>query len=314
MVGSIAGLLVGYFWTVSQGALVPLLWVLAALALASAGALWAGIREAPLPLTTRQVAGHPAGLFSRIRPVVALRNAIPFFPHRPPARPDPFGRLYRWARVELTHELPLILLASFLFNLAANLFNISYTPYLVAAGLVPASIFLVNLANNFTQTLVFPVTGPLANRVGADRLARRATYARSLGYLTTAGLTFAVIGRSPQLWANLGIYALLGGAIAVYTTGSSLMLFRSLRQRDRGGLLGLNSALGGAAAVSGAALSWALALVGSFRIVFLVSGGILLASLPLWTYATVAFERRRGEAPGAAPPTRSEPSAAAKPH
>ena len=321
MVGSILGLLVGYFWSLANGALVPLLDILAALAVASAAALWFGIREADVPLSTRHVAGHPASLFSRLRPIVSFRNAVPFFPHRPHLAPRPLGRLVRWARTELTHELPLILLASFLFNLAANLFNISYTPYLVAAGLVPASIFLVNLSNNVTQTLVFPATGPLANRTGADRLARRATYVRSLGYLATGALTFVALGGQATLVANLGIYALLGGAIAVYTTGSSLMLFRGLQRRDRGGLLGLNSALGGAAAVAGAALAYVLAVFGSFRLVFLVSSGVLLASLPLWAAASVAFERRRraglGEpAPVVAhgPAPAPESGAAAKPH
>jgi MFS family permease len=321
MIGSIVGLLIGYFWTLGNAALVPLLFVLAALALASAFALWFGIREAPEPLTTAHVARHPASLFSRLRPMAALHNPVPFFPHRPKLAPDPVGRFYRWARVELTHELPLILLASFLFNLAGNLFNISYTPFLVASGVVPASIFLVNLSNNVTQTVVFPVTGPLANRAGADRLARRSTYVRSLGYLATAALTFVAIGSTPALAANLAIYALLGGAIAVYTTGSSLMLFRALQRRDRGGLLGLNSALGGAAAVAGAALSYVLAIFGSFRLVFFVAAGVLLASLPVWTMATVAYERRRHASPsaetvvatGGSPPS-AEALSAAKPH
>lgn len=320
MVGSIVGLLIGYFWTGAHGALQPLLYVLAALAVASAFALWFGIRDPARALSTRHVASHPESLFSRLRPSLALANPIPFFPHRPRLLPDPIGRLWRWGRTELHHELPLILLASFLFNLSANLFNISYTPYLVASGLVPASIFLVNLSNNFAQTLVFPATGPLANRIGADRLARRSTYARSLGYLATASFTFVALGREPALWENLGVYAVLGAAIAIYTTGSSLMLFRSLQRRDPGGLLGLNSALGGVAAVAGAALSFLLAQFGSFRIVFLVSAAILLASLPIWTAASVAYERRHRAETTAAPVLPAagggpaEPASAAKPH
>lgn len=320
MVGSIAGLLIGYFWTGAHGALQPLLYVLAALAAASAFALWFGIREPARALSTRQVATHAESLFSRIRPSAPLANPVPFFPHRPRLRPDPLGRLVRWARVELHHELPLILLASFLFNLAGNLFNISYTPYLVASGLLPASIFLVNLSNNFAQTLVFPGTGPLANRAGADRLTRRSTYARSLGYLGAAAFTFVALGNGPTLWANLAVYALLGAAIAVYTTGSSLMLFRALQRRDRGGLLGLNSALGGVAAVAGAALSFGLAQFASFRIVFLASAAILLVSLPVWTAASVAYERRHrhelaaGDPGPEAPSPPAEPPAAAKPH
>ena len=296
MVGSIAGLLIGYVWTVSDDALRTLLYALAALAAASALALWFGIREAPRPLRTSHVAQHPESLFSRLRPHTASGSPVAFFPIRPPWRPRPIARFRAWAKEELRHELPLILLASFLFNLSANLFNISYTPYLYAAGLAASSIFLVNLSNNFVQTLVFPVTGGLANRMGVDRMVGRGAYLRALGYLATAGFTFVVLARSATLGANLLVYGLLGGAVAVYTTSSTLMLFRGLGRRDPGRLLGVNSALGGVAAVAGAGLSGVLALLGSFRIVFLVASGILLASIPLWTAASLAYTRRRGQA------------------
>ncbi len=311
MIGSIAGLLIGYFWTASNDALRSLLYVLAALAAVSALALWLCISEASRRLTTAHVAEHPASRFSRLRPYIGLRMPVPFFPRRPTWRPRPLARLRGWAAEELHHELPLVLVATFLFNLSANLFNISYTPYLYAAGLATSLIFLVNFANNFAQTLVFPTTGGLANRLGADALVGRATYLRSLGYLATAGFAFLVFTQRQAVAANAVVYALLGGAIAVYTTASSLMLFRGLGRRDPGRLLGLNSALGGAAAVAGAGLSGLLALVGSFRLVFLVAAGILLASVPLWTAATVAYRRRRASE---AATGSGLPAGTAKPH
>jgi MFS family permease len=316
MIGSIVGLLIGYFWTVSDDALRTLLYVLAALAAASAAALWVGIVEAPRKLATAQVARHAESLLSRLRPHFSLTTPVPFFPFRPPWRPRPLARLRAWAREELHHELPLILLASFLFNLSANLFNISYTPYLYTAGLAASSIFLVNLSNSFAQTLFFPLTGGLANRVGVDRLVARGSYVRSLGYLATAGFTFVALARGAALGANLLVYGLLGGAIAVYTTASTLMLFRGLGRRDPGRLLGVNSALGGVAAVVGAGLSGVLALLGSFRIVFLVSSGILLASVPLWAAASLAYARRRaGAVPGSPPASAGGVvSSPAKPH
>lgn len=319
MIGSILGLLVGYFWTLANATLLTLLYVLGALALVSAVAIWFGIVESQRTLTTGHVAHHTESLFSRIREVTAFRIPIPFFPRRPRLGSRPFQKLKAWAQAELHHELPLILIASFLFNLSANLFNISYTPFLYSAGLTASAIFLVNVSNNFTQTLVFPLTGGLSTRLGPDRLVHWATYLRSLGYLATAGFTFVALASPAAFRANLGVYALLGGAIAVYTTASSLMLFRSLAGRDAGSLLGVNSALGGAAAVLGAALSGILSVYGSYKLVFLVAGGSLLISLPLWTAASVAYSRRRfgpSESPvGRAEhpaPTAVEASAAAK--
>jgi MFS family permease len=301
MIGSVVGLVIGYFWTLADDALVSLLYVLAFLAALSAIAIWFGVKDPQRSYTTAQVASHPESLFSRTRVSASLHIAIPFFPRRPSLRAGAIRRFRTWARAELHHELPLVFAATFLFSLASNLYNITYTPYLVAAGLAASSIFLVNFSNNFVQMLVFPVSGGLVGRFGSDRLVQRATYLRSLGYLATAGFTFFLVSRSGAFTENLIVFGVLGGAIAVYTTASSLMLFRGLEGRDAGSLLGVNSALGGMAAVAGAGLSAVLAEFGSYRLVFLVSAGALLASLPLWTAASVAFLRRK-HGRGAAPP------------
>jgi MFS family permease len=161
----------------------------------------------------------------------------------------------------------------------------------------------VNLSNNFAQTLIFPFTGGLSTRSTPDRLVQRATYLRAIGYLATAGFTFVAFSEPHAFEANLLVYGILGAAIAVYTTASTLILYRGLVGRDAGSLIGLNNALGGVAAVGGAALSGFLAVFGSFRLVFLVSGGLLLVSLPLWTAASIAYTRRRyGSAPRAGAP------------
>ena len=323
MIGSVAGLLIGYFWTVANDALLSLLYVLSALAGASAVALWLGIREAHRPLTTAVVARHPESLVSRLRISTSLRIAIPFFPKRPTLSRAALGRFRRWAREEMHHELPLVMAGMFLFNLASNLFNISYTPYLYSIGLGVAAIFLVNFSNNFAQVLLFPLTGRLANRLGSDALVRWSTYIRSLGYLATAGFTFVLFFHGDAFVANLLVFGILGGAIAVYTTASSLILFRGLEGRDAGGLLGVNSSLGGAAAVLGAGLSGVLAVFGSYRLVFLVAAGALLASVPIWAAAAVAYHRRKLGSAALAPRAATAPSsspgpadvaASAKPH
>jgi MFS family permease len=309
MIGSIVGILVGYFWTLASNALLNLLFLLAALAVVSAVAVWFGIREGPRTFPSAHVAKQPESLLSRIRDLAVNRISIPFFPTRPSLGPGAWSRFRSWARAELRHELPLIMIASFLFNLSGNLYNISYTPFLYSAGLAASAIFLVNLSNNFAQTLIFPFTGGLSTRLGPDRLVQRATYLRALGYLATAGFTFVAFTEPAAFEANVGIYAVLGAAIAVYTTASTLMLYRGLVGRDAGSLIGINTALGGVAAVGGAALSGILAIFGSFRLVFLVSGGLLLISLPLWTAASIAYTRRRfGPAP---PGSRTEETAPA---
>ncbi len=318
ILGSIGGLLVGYFWLLIGEPLPPLLLLLAALSAASVVAVAVGVRDPLRPLAARDVALHPEGLASRLRHLPIGRGMIPFFPVRPSLDRAALRRFRVWARDEVRHELPLIFAASFLFNLSGNLFNISYTPYLYATGLAASSIFLVNFANNMAQSLSYPMSGNLTARAGPDRLVGRASYLRAVGYLAVAGFTFAPLAAGAAYGANLVAYGVLGAAIAFYSTASSLILFRALRGRDAGSLLGLNSALGGLAAVAGAALSGFLAVGGSYRVTFLVSAAILLASLPLWTAAELAYRRRRtaGEpvrvvtgsapSPGAAPAAKTD--------
>jgi MFS family permease len=305
ILGSMAGLLIGYFWVVRDDALQSLLFVLAGLAAVSAAVIWFGVKDPEQNLKIANVAQHPESLGSRIRFSSAFHLSIPFFPKRPKVTSDAYARFRKWVRTEIHHELPLIFGAMFLFNLSSNLFNISYTPYLYALGLGAASIFLVNFSNNTAQGIMFPISGNLTARWGADRLVQRSTYVRSIGYLIVGAFTFVTFFGGGAFAANLIVFGVLGGAIALYSTASSMILFRAVQHRDAGSLLGINSALGGAAAVGGALASELISIFGSFRLVFLVSAGALLVSLPLWTAASVAHRRRHEEAiivePKAAP-------------
>ena len=296
ILGSMGGLLLGYVWTTDALALYSLLYLLSGLAAASAVAIWFGVSEGPRPARTTQVARHPDSLAARVRQSAAFRIPIPFFPVRPRITRGSFARFRAWAAEELRHELPLVLAAMFLFNFSANVFNISLTPYLASAGVAVSSIFLINFANSAGQGALFPFSGAINNRFGADRLVRVSTYVRSLTYLATAGFALAILAAPQVFAANVASYGVAGVAIAFFAISSSMMLFRSLHGRDSGRILGVNSALGGVAAVLGAAVSGAVALVGSFSLVFLVAAGSLLTSLPLWTAASVAYGRRH---PGA---------------
>jgi MFS family permease len=292
IIGSLGGLLLGYFWLTGREPLPPLLYVLGVLSIVSAVAVWVGVRDAARPASHADVARHPESLVARLRHSLPFHLALPFFPHHPRVSRQGWIRFRRWVKEEMHHELPLILGATLLFNLSSNLFNISYTPYLYSVGVGAAAIFLVNFANNFAQSFSFPASGNLSGRLGPDRLVVRSTYLRAVGYLAVAGFTFAPVFGRGAFGLNVVAFGLLGAAIAFYSTSSSMILFRALPGRDAGRILGLNSALGGLAAVGGAALSGVLSVFGSYRLTFLVSAGALLASLPLWAAAYVAYQRR----------------------
>jgi MFS family permease len=293
ILGAIGGVLVGYAWLELGEALTPLLFVFSLLAFLSVSAVLLGVPPSPRRASALEAVRSRDSLISRLRHSVAFRGSIPFFP-RVRLRPGLLARFRLWVVEEMHHELPLILIAGFLFNFAANLFNTSYTPYLRSIGIASASIFLVNFANNLTQGFLYPLSGSLARREGSDRLVRQATYVRSLGYLATVGFTFVPLTVLLAFSANAVTFAVLGGAIALYSTASSLILFRSLARRDAGTVLGVNGALGGVAAVVGALASGLISFYVSYRATFLVAAGALLVSLPLWAAAEVSYGHRLG--------------------
>lgn len=303
ILGSIVGGLVGFFWLQANQLLRPLLLLLVGFALMSAVIVWLGVKDSPRPLTSLTTAEDPAGLISRLRHSVALRSTVPFFPPFPQFQPGVVHRAWRRFREETRQELPLIFGASLLFNLSANLFNVSYTFYLSAVGVSFAGIFLVNVSNSAAQGVLFPLSGSLSKRSGADRLVRSSSLLRCIGYLIVVAFTFdRMFGGALAFGANILVYALMGGAIALYSTASSLVLFRTLHERDAGSMLGLSSALGGVAAIGGAFLSGVLSYYGSYRLTFLIAAVGLLASLPLWAAADAAYIHRRvGPVPPAAP-------------
>ncbi|MFZ0831288.1 MAG: MFS transporter [Thermoplasmata archaeon] len=301
ILGSIVGGLVGFFWLEANEMLRPLLFVLAGFALASAVVVWFGVKDSHRPLPSSETTRDPSGLLSRLRHSVALRGTVPFFPPFPQFQPGVVHRAWRRLREEARHELPLIFGASLLFSLSANLFNVSYTFYLAAVGISFAGIFLVNVSNSVAQAIFFPLSGSLSKRGGADRLVRLSSLLRGVGYLIVVAFTFdRVFAGSLAFGANVLVYAILGAAIALYSTASSLVLFRTLHERDAGSMLGLSSALGGVAAIAGAFLSGVLSFYGSYRLTFLIAAVGLLASLPLWAAADAAYIRRRMG--GAVPP------------
>ncbi|MCI4337987.1 MAG: MFS transporter, partial [Thermoplasmata archaeon] len=293
ILGGIAGVMAGFVWLEAGGTLLPLLYLFAALAALACLGAWRAVEPPVVRLTTRQVARNAVSLASRIRHASAGLIPIPFFPRRPNLRPGALARFRLWSVEELRHELPLILGAAFLFNLSASLFNTSYTPYLYAAGLGGAAIFLVNAANNAAQGVAFPFSGRLADRMGSTRLVGYGTYLRAVSYLALTLAAAAPLLLGGVYSVNLVFFGLAGAAIALYSTASSLLLFRALDRRDAGTTLGLSSALGGIASVLGAFLSGILSFFGSYRLTFLVSSFALLASLPLWSAAEVAARRRR---------------------
>jgi MFS family permease len=292
ILGGVSGILIGFAWTARFGGgsgLLGLLYIAAALSAASAVGVALFVRDAPRKHSRLSLLHLPEALAAR------LHSFIPFFPHLP-ARPF-LPRAARWLREEATHEVPLMLVGGFLFNLGSNLFNTSYTPYLAssAVGIGTSGIFLVNLSNNAAQAVVYPSSGRASQGGAAGSVVGISLWARGAGYGLVALFAFvplAIWAGSSGLVTNLIVFAVVGMSYAYFSTSSSLLLFRSFEGRSAGSLLGANSAIAGVAAVLGAAGSGVVSHLLGFGATFLLAAIGMAAAVPVWAASGRAYRRR----------------------
>lgn len=295
VVGGTVGILAGFLWVLDlPGDLTGFLLVAALLSISSAVMLFILVPERRVHLERASIANHPASLSSR------LRYHYPLFIQFPTRGSLEKG--WNWLKKEATHDVPLILAATFLFNFSANLFNTSYTPYLQALGLGASAIFLVNLSNNSAQVFSMPLSARASEGVKAEHSVVLSSWTRVLGYagvflLTIAPLAFLASDRNFMLGANLFFYGLLGLAVAFYTTSSSLLLFRSLEGRSAGTYIGFNSAFAGTGAVIGAGLSGVITSRLDFSFTFGIAALAMAAAIPVWVLSARAFRMRKDLSP-----------------
>lgn len=294
VIGGTVGILAGYVWVEHfSGNLPSFLYLAASLAALSAVLLFVLVPERITRMERTTIARHRESLDSR------LRTLYPFFLELPTW--TYWRKAAHWMRTEATHDVPLILVASFLFNFAANLFNTSYTPFLEFLGLGAGGIFLVNLANNAAQTVALPFSASASEGRKAETSVVSSSWLRASGYagvlvfatLIPLGLLSAHTNHNDYLLVNVGFYALLGLAVAFYSTSSSLLLFRSLEGRSIGSYLGANSALGGLAAVLGSGLSGVITSHFGFAFTFGLSVVAMVAAVPVWILSAEAFRMKR---------------------
>lgn len=297
ILGNVLGTLLGLLWVLrfpGASGLLGILYLCAATSAMSALGVALFVRDAAHRHPRSHLAHHPASLVAR------LHSHIPYFPHLPRRSEKGFlSGAARWLRQEATHEVPLMLAGGFLFNLGSNLFNTSYTPYMNSVLISTSGIFLVNLSNSAGQALVLPFSARACGGARAESVVRTASWARAAAYgcVFLLALLPALLAGGAVLGVNVLAFGLIGVTYAFYSTASSLLLFRSLDGRNAGSLLGANGALGGLAAVLGAASSGVLSHDLSFAATFIVAAVSIALAVPAWALALRAYRRRGALSP-----------------
>jgi MFS family permease len=234
------------------------------------------VKDAKVAVERRAMVLTAQGFLARI-------GQIPLIFLRLPKYSD-FLSVIRSARQSLTRELPVIFLASMLFNASANLFFTSYTPYLKENSLSDSSIFFLSMYIIIVNAIVSRVIIQRFKGGVSHLTASNALLFRSLGMMIAAAFAIFVFGKD-VFFTTLLVYSMLGSAFVYINVNLNTLLFKALPPGKQGGMLGVWSSLNGMALLAGALASGFISFYLGYSITFFAASIlIMLSSIILDSY------------------------------
>ena len=268
-IGQTLGLFLGMIWTF----FIPLVFLVIPLAvssLISAGLAAFLIKEPQIVFERKVLVMHKQSFFHRLRNSPYLFLKIP--------HPTDFKVVFRNLRYVLIRHTALLYLAIFAFFLSAGIFNTSLVPSLDAIGVSNLFIFSVIMLGLVVQIISFRFAGPYTEKKSPVKSAIWGLLLRAVAYGLIGVFAYFLTGFS-FLLIVLIFYPLASGiAYSIYYTASNTLIFYSLSPRRNGSILGVYSALAGAATMLGSFFSGFLSFYGGFYLTFSISALCLLVS------------------------------------
>ncbi len=234
--------------------------------------------EPTFPLERKIVAMSQESLVTKLRTFSMIFITVPSL--------DDIKSFWKLMRSVFTRHLPLLYLSFFLFFSAAYLFFTAYTPFLKSRQLEDSGVFTVYSILYILEATIFLVTGRACSRFGERRVALSALWIRIAGFSAGVATVLLMLHGSTLLAASMGVTAMTGTAYALYTTSSSVLLFRSLPPGKQGELLGVYSALTGIGAFVGAIVSGYLSFHFGYWVTFSAATFLMIGCLLAFRSAT----------------------------
>jgi MFS family permease len=267
-VGTVAGLAAGLVWELFFP-LTTFLIVCGAFAAACLVLTLALTKDPFMTIERRTLLLNPQVFVTRLTQLPLLFVRLP--------RMADFTSVIRMTKLELTRDLPIIILASVLFSASLNVFFATYTPYLKANNLTDWEVYLTSLyvsaMNGVASRFVLRrLKGTVTPFIASGALAVRA-----LGMLLAAVLAIFVSGEG-TLYSTLVTFTLLGLAYTIITVNLNSLFFKALPAGRQGGLLGVYSAFNGGALFLGSLASGYISYYLGYTMTFFVGAALVFLS------------------------------------
>jgi MFS family permease len=233
------------------------------------------VRDPQITLERRNVTFNVEALITRLVQLPVLLIRVP--------RVNDFRRLLSEARNALTRDIPIIMVTSALFSLAANLFFTSYTPFLKSNSLSYLEIVGLDLFVTVINALAsLPRFSRLSKR-GDPGLIIEFLSLRAIAFLLAAVTSLYFTGH-PVFYVTLLLYLLIGMAYTNFAIGVNTMLYRFLPEGRQGGTLGVYSAMNSVAMFAGSLASGSLSFYFGYAVTFLLASVSLFGAASLFEW------------------------------
>ena len=184
-------------------------------------------------------------------------------------------------RGKVSHEIGILFLTNFLFYFGSNIYFTAYTPFLKHFNFQDSTVFLIYTIQTVTMIAIFFVAPRFIAKIGEQR-ATMIAYAPRIIAVLIAGLVIPLIVGVGIFLTSIISVCLMVVAFSIFSTSSSVILFKSIPQGFEGKYLGVNSSVTGIGVFGGALLAGELTNLFGYTISFLVSAIIIAMSFVLF--------------------------------
>lgn len=182
---------------------------------------------------------------------------------------------------KVSHEIGILFMNTFVFYFGSNMYFTAFTPFLKNLNFSDSSVFLIYMIQTILMIAIFFVAPRLISKIGEERATSVAYAPRIAAVLIVSLITPFLFGVGIFVLAIVSA-CLMVVAFSIYSTSTSVILFKSIPQGFEGKYLGVNSSVTGVAVFGGALVMGHLTNLLGYSFSFLVSALILAASFVLF--------------------------------
>lgn len=269
VLGMIVAVLFGIFWVILFG-LRSYLLVCLGFGILAALIAQVFISEPPIRFESEILTKFPSSLIQRIRSNPVILPKLPSLKE--------VDTLLKMLKVNIVQAFPLFLLSTYLFYASSGMYFTAIIPFLKHSMITDAIIFAVYLILYLTQAVGFIFSTKFVNRYGEKSATIFSFFPRIAGTALTLFAAVYLTNAAILLFIVMAFVA-LDVALSIYSTATSLILFKLLPFRRRGHYLGIFGAMTGTGLLTGSSISGGISVSFGFPVTFIIATTFLALSL-----------------------------------